>query len=878
MIKQIFRMKAHQFLSFDTLSSKISPTVNQSKIEDLVSDIRKRLLSEYTTENEVCKSEILLLKEQLIRCLTDSINTFRNPCVSNEHPKLDSVVDFVAAPIDYEEIGENLNQSIENVSYDVFLGFVEKMSGGKQSTRHRYRHYLINVKSDSGWLRTAAALTSLVCVTPVYTSEIPVSNHYSIFGNVFASLMAVSLILKIMMRLKFTARFFLLDQADRSPIIHSMLNDSLMLFSQVSACMFMLGGKSNLFPDMNGIPVMMVIAIGLIPLLQIFFNVSSRCTLISCYIISIISTNFYLSRSEAPYSPYLFVNTLYLILLCASYEIERSSIAEFIRFVEVSNLSRLNASLQLEVIHERCAHSKEAQDSKRTSDSKSRIVKQVGHEVRTPLNIMFVGVEMLSCELLKFANLLPSVIFDTIGSLKEASTAALDGINELMLFEKLTSGMNCIEPTPVKLVNFLKECMSFHNISVRAKNLKFELIFRIEDSEIFVRVDPMKLKTVFRNLLSNAIKFTPIFGEVVLKVTIQPESESSGREFVVISVKDSGAGLSTDNLANMFQEGVQFNANSLQDGGGSGLGLFITKELVAQHKDCSIWVESHGEGCGCTFFVKIPLMNSEEVLDYENSVVKNTKFDNKKSSDVFHGTSNAPPALSPLMMVDASISLNVLLVDDSAANRKIMSRLLTSLGHSSFHACDGVQAVDMVSNSLRVKQLMEVGDAISVEAVDASSHVDYDVVLMDSLMPNMNGLEAAAAMRQLGYKGPIIGVTGLEDSSDFVAAGADQVLLKPVSSAILQQAIDDAMRHRMSLRRRPSSDYYSSEISKKTEPRQGHCLLKTYSEPVDEFQIDLTRFSNHPSCDSYLSESFLETSLKSSLASSISLHSTNTSQ
>ena len=87
----------------------------------------------------------------------------------------------------------------------------------------------------------------------------------------------------------------------------------------------------------------------------------------------------------------------------------------------------------------------------------------------------------------------------------------------------------------------------------------------------------MKLTTVFRNLFSNAIKFTNKDGRVTVRVEIKHISPEEGIEVVEVSVQDTGAGLSAANLGKLFGEGVQFNANGLQGGGGSGLGLFNTK-------------------------------------------------------------------------------------------------------------------------------------------------------------------------------------------------------------------------------------------------------------------------------------------------------------
>jgi len=113
----------------------------------------------------------------------------------------------------------------------------------------------------------------------------------------------------------------------------------------------------------------------------------------------------------------------------------------------------------------------------------------------------------------------------------------------------------------------------------------------------------IQMVVVFRNLFSNAIKFSTRGGKVV--VYVRREVNEAGKETVTIAVQDSGAGLSKENIGRLFQEGVQFNANKLQKGGGSGLGLYITKGIVDLHTGARIWAESDGEGHGCTFSVEV---------------------------------------------------------------------------------------------------------------------------------------------------------------------------------------------------------------------------------------------------------------------------------
>ena len=143
------------------------------------------------------------------------------------------------------------------------------------------------------------------------------------------------------------------------------------------------------------------------------------------------------------------------------------------------------------------------------------------------------------------------------------------------MFEKLAAGMTTLECVPTVIMTFLEQAMKQHFLPARAKNITFELIPSSSVTRnVAIDVDPIKLITVFRNLFSNAIKFTKKQGRVTVRVDVKTVE---GIELVQVTVQDTGAGLSPANLGRLFGEGVQFNANGLQGGGGSGLGLFISK-------------------------------------------------------------------------------------------------------------------------------------------------------------------------------------------------------------------------------------------------------------------------------------------------------------
>jgi two-component system, sensor histidine kinase len=216
---------------------------------------------------------------------------------------------------------------------------------------------------------------------------------------------------------------------------------------------------------------------------------------------------------------------------------------------------------------------------------------------------------------------------------------------------------------------------------------------------------------------------------------------------VVISVTDSGPGLSEEQLCTLFHEGVQFNPNKLQAGQGSGLGLWISKEIVNLHHG-QIRAKSDGLGYGATFEVKLPVV----LRDTLNSEPRLSASERWSAPDGFHPRERSLRGVRPA---------HVLVVDDAASNRKLVSRLLKSKGFICHEAENGQECVDKVL---------------------AGEH-PYEFILLDYEMPVMDGPSAARRLREEKCDLLIIGVTGNvlpEDKAHFISQGANLVMPKPL--------------------------------------------------------------------------------------------------
>jgi two-component system, sensor histidine kinase len=337
-----------------------------------------------------------------------------------------------------------------------------------------------------------------------------------------------------------------------------------------------------------------------------------------------------------------------------------------------------------------------------------------------------------------------------------------------------------------------------------------------------IYADKFKMDQVIRNLVSNALKFTPRGGNVTIKASfvhdacddhMGPSSEpmktssrsqnsssriqcgskrinistflhrsnrcvlavldqasecnmSPIRGQLVVVVTDTGAGISKDNQARLFHEIVQFSPEKLQAGGGSGLGLWITQEILNLH-DGSISVSSEGEGMGSSFTMRMPMtreppisvsadvasspfpIHLPELESYMEDESNRSDGDGLRSVLAYRSSSNN------FSVTDHGHSIcservprpfEVLVVDDSRMCRKMLLKCLRADGHTCFEAEDGLEAIAMVKE--------RIGHATG------SLGKPFDAVLMDFIMPNMDGPTATQEIRALGYTAPIFGVTG----------------------------------------------------------------------------------------------------------------------
>jgi PAS domain S-box-containing protein len=370
----------------------------------------------------------------------------------------------------------------------------------------------------------------------------------------------------------------------------------------------------------------------------------------------------------------------------------------------------------------------EAEQAAQTAaEAKSQFLANMSHEIRTPMNGV-LGV----LHLLKSQGLPPTAraMIDEALACGGMLQALLDDVVD---FSKIEAGRLELAPEAADPTAILDGVAKMLRPKAEDKGLAFRLDAR--DLPAWVTTDPVRLRQCLFNLIGNAVKFTPT-GSVTVRAH---RKESPAGLRLRFEIKDTGIGIDDQARAKLFHRFQQADATTTRRFGGSGLGLAITRELVTM-MDGEVGVTST-PGQGSTFWFEIAAPEVE-----------------------------APPALlegdsGPLE------GLSILVVEDNATNRMIITKMLEGLGASVETAEDGEQGVEAA-----------LGGA-------------FDLILMDIQMPGIDGVEATRQIRlsqTLAAATPIVALTAnvlTHQRATYLASGMDGVVGKPVSPAALLSEI-----------------------------------------------------------------------------------------
>ena len=409
---------------------------------------------------------------------------------------------------------------------------------------------------------------------------------------------------------------------------------------------------------------------------------------------------------------------------------------------------------------------------KELDQAKSRFFANISHELRTPLTLLLAPLETL---IHRLGSEFDQGTRNLLGTMHANGMRLLKLINDLLDLVRLESGSTEVEREPVQVAEFMLGLASA--LRQVAEDKKIQLVPFADPALGLVQADRDKLEKIVLNLTFNALKFTPAGGRVDMRAERQGES-------LVLIVKDTGMGISEKNMGHVFSRFWQADDSSRRKFQGAGIGLALVKEL-AEIQGGTVAVESH-EGKGTTFTVRIPYLAASKVPPAAPLAETPAREATAKSpagmpdSEEWLASLYRRAELFPAMTLvqDAVKTVEfrgkgpqpvVLIADDEPDMLRFLKSQLQS-HYQVFEAVDGQQAIEKAAQFLP------------------------DVILLDVMMPEKDGLQACRELREntSTQSIPIILLTARADEETKLAAlsaGASDFLPKPFSTTELHVRI-----------------------------------------------------------------------------------------
>lgn len=436
--------------------------------------------------------------------------------------------------------------------------------------------------------------------------------------------------------------------------------------------------------------------------------------------------------------------------------------------------------------------------------AKQQFLSNMSHEIRTPMNAIIGFTKVVLKTDLTVKQK------EYLAAIKISGDALIVLINDILDLAKVDAGKMSFEQTPFKMAASISAMLHLFETKIQEKNLQLIKLYDAAIPEVLIG-DPVRLHQIILNLVSNAVKFTT---EGKITVSVDLISQNDTEATIEFAVTDTGIGIIQSKIPSIFQNFQQATSGTSRLYGGTGLGLAIVKQLV-EPQGGTVKVES-SINKGSTFSF---------ILTFKKTTIEAETEKGLEELDV------------------AVKHIKVLVVEDIALNQLLMKTLLDDFGFQ-----------------------REIADNGKI-AIEKLKHTEYDIILMDLQMPEMNGFEATKYIRNtLKLTIPIIALTADVTTADLEkckAVGMNDYIAKPVDERLLYSKI-------VGLTKRVTITHLNeNKIVMETEHAKSRCIdldylsTRTKSDPVLMMEMISLYLEQTPPLISVMKQSFNDKDWKS---------------